>query len=102
MDGRLFRGESATVGRQCPLARVTDKLIAQTSASSLVRSGADSTLRLWDVSQRACLSTTQAGTQVWAVDWQPIQADQTRVGKDYIWGGEDAKVNWMRSAGSGA
>lgn len=65
------------------------------------RSGADSTLRLWDVAQRACLSTTQTGSQVWAVDWQPIQADQTRVGKDFVWGGEEARVNWMRSAGSG-
>lgn len=101
MDERSFQGEFAVrvwFSRAC-----VQKLIARDGdVTFFARSGADSTLRLWDVSQRACLSTTQAGTQVWAVDWQPIQADQTRVGKDYVWGGEDAKVNWMRSAGSGA
>lgn len=66
----------------------------------LFYSGADSTVRIWDVGQRACVSNTNTGAQVWAVDWQPLAADQTRVGKSFISGGDDNRVTWYKAAGS--
>ncbi|KAJ9105798.1 hypothetical protein QFC19_003365 [Naganishia cerealis] len=62
--------------------------------------GADSTVRIWDVGQRACVSNTNTGAQVWAVEWQPLAADQTRVGKAFISGGDDNRVTWYKAAGS--
>lgn len=64
------------------------------------RSGADSTVKVWDVAQRSCVSTTNVGAQTWAVDWQPLQANQSRVGKDFVLGGDDNRVTWMKAAGS--
>lgn len=57
-------------------------------------------MRIWDVGQRACVSNTNTGSQVWAVDWQPLAADQARVGKSLVSGGDDNKVTWYKAAGS--
>lgn len=63
-------------------------------------SGADSTVKVWDVSQRSCVSTTSTGSQVWSVDFQPVAADQARVGKAFVSAGDDRKATVWRAAGS--
>ncbi|KAJ9108071.1 hypothetical protein QFC19_002536, partial [Naganishia cerealis] len=52
----------------------------------------------WD--NELALATPTRDLEVWAVEWQPLAADQTRVGKAFISGGDDNRVTWYKAAGS--
>lgn len=92
--------EAWSVGKCCLPSIYIPSFQDANSVHVHINRGADKTVKYWDISQRSCLSTTQTGSPVWAVAWQPLKADQSRVGKEYIWGGEEGRVNWMRAAGS--
>jgi len=64
------------------------------SDGKLIASGsADSTLKIWDIETRKCVSTTQESGEVWSVSWRPT-------GGQLVTGGNDGHVRWWRSASS--
>lgn len=63
-------------------------------------SGADSLVKLWDVGQRACVSTSSSTAEVWGFDWQPVAANTFSVGKQFAIAGDDRAVTLYRAAGS--
>jgi WD repeat-containing protein 61 len=55
---------------------------------------ADKTIKIWDLSARAAVSTIADTGEVWAVAWRP------RVGGVFVSGGEDGVVRWWRAGGA--
>ena len=68
--------------------------------SLLTESGAEHAIKLWDVGQRACVSTSSSTADVWGLAWQPLAANQTQVGKQFASAGDDKVVTWWKAAGS--
>ncbi|KAF8635361.1 hypothetical protein AX17_003930 [Amanita inopinata Kibby_2008] len=65
-----------------------------------VSGSADKTIKVWDISARAAVSTMQDTGEVWSVAWRPKPAPLGTVGS-FVTGGEDGVVRWWRGAGSG-
>lgn len=63
-------------------------------------SGADSLVKLWDIGQRACVSTSTADAEVWAFAWQPEVEGGLPPGKQFAVAGDDKKVSLYRAAGA--
>ncbi|KAF9545471.1 WD repeat-containing protein 61 [Agrocybe pediades] len=71
---------------------------------------ADKTIKVWDIAARACVSTMQDTSEVWAVSWRP-KAGSAAAGPNgavngagagtgaFVSGGEDGVVKWWRGAG---
>lgn len=62
--------------------------------------GADNLVKLWDIGQRSCVSTTSSTAEVWGFDWQPVAANTFAVGKQFAVAGDDRAVTLYRAAGS--
>jgi len=65
-----------------------------------VSGGLDKTIKVWDLSARAAVSTVQETGEVWSVSWRPQPAAHGSAGA-FVSGGEDGCVRWWRSAGAG-
>lgn len=57
-------------------------------------------IKLWDIGQRACVSTNNTSAEVWGFDWQPAAAGTFAVGKQFAVAGDDRAVSLYRAAGS--
>jgi len=57
-------------------------------------------IKLWDVRQRACVSTNTTTAEVWGFKWQPSGNDSFAVGKQFAVAGDDKAVSLYRAAGS--
>lgn len=55
---------------------------------------------MWDVGQRACVSTNTTTAEVWGFEWQPSGSDSFAVGKQFAVAGDDKAVSLYRAAGS--
>lgn len=63
--------------------------------------GADNLIKLWDVGQRTCVSTSSSTAEVWGFDWQPAGASSAfGLGKQFAVAGDDKAVTIYRAAGS--
>ncbi|KAG1896421.1 WD40-repeat-containing domain protein [Suillus fuscotomentosus] len=62
---------------------------------------ADKTIKVWDLSARAAVSTLQESGEVWSIAWSPKPPASGTAGA-FITGGQDGHVRWWRSAGTGA
>ncbi|KAL1406915.1 Ski complex subunit Rec14 [Vanrija albida] len=62
--------------------------------------GADSLVKLWDIGQRACVSTSTADAEVWGFAWQPEVEGGLPPGKQFAVAGDDKKVSLYRAAGA--
>ena len=86
---------------RCEIAR---KRVSYHSRSrrtyELTISGADKMIKLWDVGQRACVSTNTTTAEVWGFQWQPSGNDSFAVGKQFATAGDDKAVSLYRAAGS--
>jgi len=60
----------------------------------------DKTIKVWDLSARAAVSTIQDTGEVWSVSWRPLPSAHGSAGA-FVSGGEDGCVRWWRSAGAG-
>ncbi|KAF4619728.1 hypothetical protein D9613_004714 [Agrocybe pediades] len=77
---------------------------------------ADKTIKVWDIAARACVSTVQDTSEVWAVSWRPkgsSTSGSAAAGANgaangagagtgagaFVSGGEDGVVKWWRGAG---
>ncbi|TXT07292.1 hypothetical protein VHUM_03462 [Vanrija humicola] len=62
--------------------------------------GADNLVKLWDIGQRACVSTSTADAEVWGFAWQPEIEGGLAPGKQFAVAGDDKKVSLYRAAGA--
>ncbi|KZT06556.1 WD repeat-containing protein 61 [Laetiporus sulphureus 93-53] len=60
---------------------------------------ADKTIKVWDLSARAAVSTIQDTGEVWGVSWRPRPSGTNAAGA-FVSGGEDGTVRWWRAAGT--
>ncbi|PSS08844.1 hypothetical protein PHLCEN_2v3459 [Hermanssonia centrifuga] len=60
---------------------------------------ADKTIKVWDLTARAAVSTIQDNGEVWSVSWRPKPPQHGSAG-EFVTGGEDGTVRWWRSAGA--
>jgi WD repeat-containing protein 61 len=60
----------------------------------------DKTIKIWDIGQRAAVSTAQDTGDVWSVSWRPIPPEPGHGAGSFITAGEDGNVKWWRSAGA--
>ncbi|KAK8844633.1 hypothetical protein IAR55_006480 [Kwoniella newhampshirensis] len=78
-----------------------DSQVAASPDGKLLGSGgADSMVKLWDVGQRSCVSTSTGTAEIWGLDWQPAGADTFAAGKQFAIAGDDKAVTLYRAAGS--
>jgi WD repeat-containing protein 61 len=89
-DGRLALSGYVIACRSLNLSLV---LILMASRS------ADKTIKVWDLSARAAVSTIQDTGEVWNVSWRP-RVPSTGSAGAFLSGGEDGCVRWWRSAGT--
>jgi WD repeat-containing protein 61 len=61
-------------------------------------SSADKTIKVWDLTARAAVSTVADTGEVWAVSWQPSSAAASS--SAFVTGGEDGVVRWWKAGGS--
>jgi len=59
----------------------------------------DKTIKVWDLSARAAVSTIQDTGEVWSVSWRPRVSSTGSAGA-FLSGGDDGCVRWWRSAGT--
>lgn len=64
-------------------------------------SSADKTIKIWDLSARAAVSTVQDTGEVWSVAWRPSVPALGAGAGAFVSGGEDGVVRWWRGAGAG-
>ncbi|ORY22977.1 WD40-repeat-containing domain protein [Naematelia encephala] len=76
------------------------KVAASPDGKLLGSGGADHLIKLWEVGQRACVSTSTSTAEVWGLDWQPAGANTFAVGKQFAAAGDDRAVILYRAAGS--
>lgn len=60
---------------------------------------ADKTIKVWDISARAAVSTVPDTGEVWSVSWRPKPSPNGSAGA-FVSGGEDGVVRWWRAAGA--
>lgn len=66
----------------------------------IVSSGADHLIKLWDIGQRTCVSTSSSNADVWGFAWQPEGAGTLPPGKQFAVAGDDKVVTLYRAAGA--
>ncbi|WVW81637.1 hypothetical protein I302_103632 [Kwoniella bestiolae CBS 10118] len=76
------------------------KVDASPDGKLLGSGGADSMIKLWDVGQRACVSTSTGNSEIWGIAWQPTASDTFAAGKQFVVGGDDRAITLFRAAGS--
>ncbi|OWZ45814.1 hypothetical protein C349_02482 [Cryptococcus neoformans var. grubii Br795] len=62
--------------------------------------GADHLIKLWDIGQRTCVSTSSSNADVWGFAWQPEGAGTLPPGKQFAVAGDDKVVTLYRAAGA--
>lgn len=67
--------------------------------TGMIYSSADRTIKVWDLTARAAVSTIQDTGEVWSVSWRPKPSGNNSAGA-FISGGEDGHVRWWRAAGT--
>nr|XP_031859914.1 uncharacterized protein CI109_004763 [Kwoniella shandongensis]KAA5526986.1 hypothetical protein CI109_004763 [Kwoniella shandongensis] len=98
-SGSGGKGEGAVAMMQGHQSWVL-KVAASPDSKLLGSGGADSTVKLWDVGQRSCVSTSTGNAEVWGLDWQPAGADTFAAGKQFAIAGDDKAITLYRAAGS--
>lgn len=63
------------------------------------RSGADSTVKLWDIGTRSAVFSSNTDSAVWAFEWQPPDLG-LGTGKTFAVAGDEKVVSSYRAAGS--
>lgn len=91
------RGEGAVAILQGHSGWVLDLAAA---GKLLGSASADATVKLWDVGQRACVSTSSADAEVWGIAWQGEYDGALAPGKQFATAGDDKKVSLYRAAGA--
>ncbi|WVR03408.1 hypothetical protein IAU60_000399 [Kwoniella sp. DSM 27419] len=76
------------------------KVDASPDGKLLGSGGADSLIKLWDVGQRACVSTSSGNAEIWGFSWQPAGSDTFAAGKQFAVAGDDKAITLFRAAGS--
>ncbi|GFZ44693.1 hypothetical protein JCM24511_02417, partial [Saitozyma sp. JCM 24511] len=93
------RGEGAVANMQGHQSWILN--VAASPDGKLLGSGsADSTVKLWDVGTRSCVSTSSTAGAVWAVEWQPEGAGTLAPGKQFAVAGDERAVTLYRAAGA--
>ncbi|KGB79993.1 hypothetical protein CNBG_5749 [Cryptococcus deuterogattii R265] len=62
--------------------------------------GADHLIKLWDIGQRSCVSTSSSNADVWGFAWQPEGAGALPPGKQFAVAGDEKIVTLYRAAGA--
>lgn len=62
-------------------------------------SSSDKTIKVWDISARAAVSTVQDNGEVWSVAWRRTLSSNGSAGA-FVSGGDDGVVRWWRAAGT--
>lgn len=65
-----------------------------------LRRGADHLIKLWDIGQRSCVSTSSSNADVWGFAWQPEGAGALPPGKQFAVAGDEKIVTLYRAAGA--
>ncbi|ODN80498.1 hypothetical protein L202_02729 [Cryptococcus amylolentus CBS 6039] len=76
------------------------KVAASPDGKLLGSVGADSLVKLWDISQRTCVSTSSTNAEAWGISWQPADAGNLAPGKQFAVAGDDKVVTIYRAAGA--
>ncbi|WVQ82635.1 hypothetical protein IAT38_004767 [Cryptococcus sp. DSM 104549] len=76
------------------------KVAASPDGKILGSGGADNVVKLWDIGQRNCVSTSSSSAEVWGLAWQPAGASSLAVGKQFAIAGDDKTVTLYRAAGA--
>ncbi|CAK9779809.1 WD40 repeat-like protein [Cutaneotrichosporon oleaginosum] len=97
--GEGARGEGAVAILQGHQSWVLSTA-ASPDSKLLASGGADKMVKLWDVGQRACVSTSTAEAEVWGVAWQGEYEGALPAGKQFAIAGDDKKVSLYRAAGA--
>ncbi|WWC85657.1 uncharacterized protein L201_000523 [Kwoniella dendrophila CBS 6074] len=98
-SGSDGKGEGAVAMMQGHQSWVL-KVDASPDGKLLGSGGADSMIKLWDVGQRSCVSTTTGNSEIWGFSWQPTATDTFAAGKQFAVAGDDKAVTLFRAAGS--
>ncbi|KAK4683813.1 WD repeat-containing protein 61, partial [Tremellales sp. Uapishka_1] len=88
------RGEGAVAILQGHQSWVL-KVAAAPDGKLLGSGGADNLIKLWDIGQRACVSTNSSTAEVWGFEWNPLGN-----GKEFVVAGDDKAVTQYKAAGS--
>ncbi|WRT63508.1 uncharacterized protein IL334_000413 [Kwoniella shivajii] len=97
-DG-VGKGEGAVAMMQGHQSWVL-KVDASPDGKLLGSGGADSMIKLWDVGQRSCVSTSTGNSEIWGFAWQPTATDTFAAGKQFAVAGDDKAITLFRAAGS--
>jgi len=85
-----------------PLVQTVACLVARKQHPRLIEltySGADSTVKLWDVGTRTAVFSTTTTAANWAMAWQPPNLGYG-TGKQFAVAGDEKAVTIYRAAGS--
>jgi len=69
-------------------------------SGALTCRSADRTVKLWDVGQRSCVSTSPSIASVWGMAWQPVPSETFAAGKQFAVAGDDKAITLYRAAGA--
>ena len=98
-----LHGCSAWIFRQTRALRCQGELLSLPSVSHIcslrLYRSADKSVKVWDLSARAAVSTTQETGEVWSVSWRPRPAANNVAGA-FVTGGDDGIARWYRAAGA--
>ncbi|OCF71338.1 hypothetical protein I204_07965 [Kwoniella mangroviensis CBS 8886] len=98
-SGSGGKGEGAVAMMQGHQSWVL-KVDASPDGKLLGSGGADSMIKLWDVGQRSCVSTSTGTSEIWGFAWQPAASDTFAAGKQFAVAGDDKAITLFRAAGS--